>query len=421
MTQKLDGERSLMRIFLGELDRCQAGTHSGRPLHEAILLTLRDEGCAGATVVRAIAGFGASAGPSHRQRAQALAGPSDHHRGRGHGRKTARGVAHTRWHDRRGAHHPRESTRHPLPAGCRRRLAIGRLVRTDDFVHLPAAVRGHADEAAGDPGEHARATRAPAHSNGGAAMTISRRDAICRSSSALAGLSVGVLTAEQLQAQAPPQEWPDRLVEGTPREGFPAALPLNPDGSAPEHPERAAGPITDPLMWRTPDRQTPEIEFDYEKMAIRVDTRRLARLSGTLHFSDLEPLPPRFPHLPIAVRRAQSQRRSEVDGSPFQRFCGHARPRARCALLPLRGLRPVLRRRVGPDPHASAGDAGLAHERRADSAEARCPSAIDHSLPVWEPEHQGDSGDHVQHPGSSYAAVARLIVLDHRDWRGHTS
>ena len=122
-------------------------------------------------------------------------------------------------------------------------------------------------------------------------MTISRRDAICRSSSALAGLSVGVLTAEQLQAQAPPQEWPDRLVEGTPREGFPAALPLNPDGSAPEHPESAAGPITDPLMWRTPDRQTPEIEFDYEKMAIRVDTRRLARLSGTLHFSDLEPLP----------------------------------------------------------------------------------------------------------------------------------
>ena len=61
MTHKLEGERSLMRIFLGELDRCQAGPHSGRPLHEAILLTLRDEGCAGATVVRAIAGFGASA------------------------------------------------------------------------------------------------------------------------------------------------------------------------------------------------------------------------------------------------------------------------------------------------------------------------------------------------------------------------
>ena len=50
-----------MRIFLGESDHCRTGPHSGRPLYEAILLTLRDHGCAGATVVRAIAGFGASA------------------------------------------------------------------------------------------------------------------------------------------------------------------------------------------------------------------------------------------------------------------------------------------------------------------------------------------------------------------------
>lgn len=55
------GERTLMRIFLGESDRCEAGPHQGKPLYEAILLTLREEGCAGATVVRAIAGFGASA------------------------------------------------------------------------------------------------------------------------------------------------------------------------------------------------------------------------------------------------------------------------------------------------------------------------------------------------------------------------
>ena len=51
------------------------------------------------------------------------------------------------------------------------------------------------------------------------------------------------------------------------------------------------GPITDPLMWRTPNRQAPEIEFDYRQMAIRVDTRGMARLGGTLRFSDLEPLP----------------------------------------------------------------------------------------------------------------------------------
>lgn len=56
----LTGERTLMRIFLGEADRCRVGPHEGKPLYEAILLTLRDEGCAGATVVRAIAGFGAS-------------------------------------------------------------------------------------------------------------------------------------------------------------------------------------------------------------------------------------------------------------------------------------------------------------------------------------------------------------------------
>ncbi len=55
------GERTLMRIFLGESDRCRSGPHKGLPLYEAILLTLREEGCAGATVVRGIAGFGPSA------------------------------------------------------------------------------------------------------------------------------------------------------------------------------------------------------------------------------------------------------------------------------------------------------------------------------------------------------------------------
>ncbi len=55
------GERTLMRIFLGESDRCRSGPHKGLPLYEAILMTLREEGCAGATVVRGIAGFGPSA------------------------------------------------------------------------------------------------------------------------------------------------------------------------------------------------------------------------------------------------------------------------------------------------------------------------------------------------------------------------
>jgi len=50
----LDGEATLMRIFLGENDR-----HGGRPLHEAIVQLLRKEGFAGATVLRGVVGFGA--------------------------------------------------------------------------------------------------------------------------------------------------------------------------------------------------------------------------------------------------------------------------------------------------------------------------------------------------------------------------
>jgi hypothetical protein len=81
-------------------------------------------------------------------------------------------------------------------------------------------------------------------------MTISRRRALSISGSTLAGLSVGVLRPESLLgAQARGQEdWPDQLVERPLRDGFPAPLPLNADGSAPEHPAGAAGPISDPLM-----------------------------------------------------------------------------------------------------------------------------------------------------------------------------
>jgi DMSO/TMAO reductase YedYZ molybdopterin-dependent catalytic subunit len=129
-------------------------------------------------------------------------------------------------------------------------------------------------------------------------MAISRRNAIVMSGSTLAGLSLGIVPMP-LQAQAtqptptpaPQQPWPEQLVERPLREGFPAPLPLNADGSAPEHPASAAGAITDPLMWRTANRQAPEIEYDYQKMKIKVDTRGLGKLAGTLRFSDLEKLP----------------------------------------------------------------------------------------------------------------------------------
>ncbi|TFG66861.1 MAG: DUF190 domain-containing protein [Gemmatimonadales bacterium] len=61
MSRGIEGERTLMRVFIGENDRCPVGPHRGKPLYEAILLTLRERSIAGATVLRGITGFGASA------------------------------------------------------------------------------------------------------------------------------------------------------------------------------------------------------------------------------------------------------------------------------------------------------------------------------------------------------------------------
>ena len=99
-------------------------------------------------------------------------------------------------------------------------------------------------------------------------MTMSRRKAIAISGSTLAGLSLGGLKSAPLQAVAQ-DDWPDSLVERPLREGFPAPLPLNPDGSAPEHPESAAGPISEPFMWRTQGRQTPETIDSFRSRWIR--------------------------------------------------------------------------------------------------------------------------------------------------------
>ena len=48
-------QAQLVRIIVGESDR-----HAGVPLHEAIVLRARELGLAGATVVRACMGYGAS-------------------------------------------------------------------------------------------------------------------------------------------------------------------------------------------------------------------------------------------------------------------------------------------------------------------------------------------------------------------------
>lgn len=56
MTHTFKGERTLMRIFIGDRDR-----HEGKPLYEALLEFFRERDFPGATVIRGIAGFGAHA------------------------------------------------------------------------------------------------------------------------------------------------------------------------------------------------------------------------------------------------------------------------------------------------------------------------------------------------------------------------
>jgi len=55
MTEQFRGERTLMRVFIGESDK-----YHGKPLYEALLEKFRQQGLAGATVLRGVAGFGAS-------------------------------------------------------------------------------------------------------------------------------------------------------------------------------------------------------------------------------------------------------------------------------------------------------------------------------------------------------------------------
>ena len=53
--EKFEGERTLMRIHIGESDKWHH-----KPLHEAIVELLRKEGFSGATVLRGVGGYGGS-------------------------------------------------------------------------------------------------------------------------------------------------------------------------------------------------------------------------------------------------------------------------------------------------------------------------------------------------------------------------
>src|ERR1700731_2764119 len=51
--EKFEGERTLMRIHIGESDKWH-----GRPLYEAIVEMLRKDGFSGVTVLRGVGGYG---------------------------------------------------------------------------------------------------------------------------------------------------------------------------------------------------------------------------------------------------------------------------------------------------------------------------------------------------------------------------
>lgn len=53
--ERFEGERTLMRIHIGESDRWQ-----GKPLYQAIVELLRREKFSGVTVLRGVGGFGSS-------------------------------------------------------------------------------------------------------------------------------------------------------------------------------------------------------------------------------------------------------------------------------------------------------------------------------------------------------------------------
>src|SRR5437763_3390477 len=132
-------------------------------------------------------------------------------------------------------------------------------------------------------------------------MKMSRRETMQLSATALAGMSFAAVKSLEAAAQTPP-------AQSTPAQSTPAqpgglvdtqlrnipALPLNPDGSAPEYTPQQAGQI-DGVLWRTRNQSggsvTPPGEYDYNKMRIKVDARGTAKLSGTLTFPDLEKLP----------------------------------------------------------------------------------------------------------------------------------
>jgi PII-like signaling protein len=67
MNMQLPQEGTLLRIFIGEADKVQS-----KPLYEWIVLQAREQGLAGATVLRGMMGFGANTRKIHTFRFETL-------------------------------------------------------------------------------------------------------------------------------------------------------------------------------------------------------------------------------------------------------------------------------------------------------------------------------------------------------------
>jgi len=117
-------------------------------------------------------------------------------------------------------------------------------------------------------------------------MNLSRRQTLELSAGAVAALSVGAVAgAAPARAQAAPAA--DTLALAQLRSI--AELPLKPDGSAVEFAPADVGRIMGRPFWKTSG--TPDIEFDYRRMKVKIDGRGTSTLAGTLTYSDLEKLP----------------------------------------------------------------------------------------------------------------------------------
>jgi len=212
-------------------------------------------------------------------------------------------------------------------------------------------------------------TPAPVPSEEESRMTISRRDAIAVSGSAIVGLSVGGLDPKELAAQVAgqEQEFPDRLIDVEP-----AARHV--PGGPPAEPRRL-GPRAS-RVGRRPDPGPPHVEDvgpqgARDRVRLHEDGDPGGHARAWHQAWDDAVQRPRTPdegfaHLPHAVRCTGAHRYREVDRGSLHRLRGHARPRSGRPLLPLDRVGRPLRGRVRGGVAASAGHARLDDEEPLD-------------------------------------------------------